>query len=232
MRLSTGFIASEEVIASLSWSHRWTLCEDIGGTVLANTTTQRTLTNFCDVRDDPNLLRFCDRFHLSDPYRVPFRGDFKLAANYPLPYSIMLSANFTSSPGRPEANFSPVDELLPIDWNLTRTTRYTAADCVAPRPCTAGAPVVPGMVQTGLVVQLAPAGTTRFMERQNQINLSVKKTLRISRLEYAPEFDLFNVLNADTVVAERSSNYETPAYGLPSRVLIGRLMRLAVRVKW
>ena len=33
MRLSTGFIASEEVIASLSWSHRWTLCEDIGGTV-------------------------------------------------------------------------------------------------------------------------------------------------------------------------------------------------------
>ena len=76
------------------------------------------------------------------------------------------------------------------------------------------------------------AGTTRFMERQNQINFSVKKTWRISRIEYAPEFDLFNVLNADTVVAERSANYGTPAYGLPSRVLIGRLMRLAVRVKW
>ena len=203
-----------------------------GGTILANSTTQRTLTNSCDVRDDPNLLRFCDRFQLPDPYRVPFRGDFKVAANYPLPYGVMLSANFTSSPGRPEANFSPVDELLPINWNLTRTTRYTAADCVAPRRCTPDALVVPGMVQTGLVVQLTPSGTTRFMERQNQINVSVKKTLRIGGISYAPEFDLFNLLNADTVVAERSANYGTSVYGLPSRVLVGRLVRLAVRMKW
>jgi hypothetical protein len=144
----------------------------------------------------------------------------------------MLSVNFTSSPGRPEANFSPVDELLPINWNLTRTTRYTAADCVAPRPCTPGALVIPGMVQTGLVVALVPAGTTRFMERQNQLNFSVKKTLRFNNVEYAPEFDLFNVMNADTIIAERSSNFGTSVYGTPSRVLVGRLVRLAVRMKW
>jgi hypothetical protein len=203
-----------------------------GGTVLANSTTQRTLSNFCDVRDDPNLLRYCDRFNLPDSYQVPFRSDFKLAANYPLPYGVLVSANFTSSPGRPEANFSAVDEILPINWNLTRTTRYTAADCVAPRPCTPGALVVPGMVLTGLVVPLTPSGTVRFMERQNQINFSVKKTMRFGGVEYAPEFDMFNALNADTIVAERSANYGTAAYGAPSRVLVGRLIRLAVRVKW
>jgi hypothetical protein len=70
------------------------------------------------------------------------------------------------------------------------------------------------------------------MERQNQINFSVKKTLRLGGIEYAPEFDLFNLMNADTIVAERSANYGTPAYGLPARVLIGRLVRLAVRMKW
>jgi hypothetical protein len=202
-----------------------------GGTILANTTTQRTLSNYCDVSDDPNLLRFCDRFNLPEPYHVPWRTDFKLAANYQLPYRVMVSGNFTSAPGRPEANFSPVDELLPVNWSLARTTRYTAADC-ASRPCTAGDLVVPGMVQTGMVVQLVPAGTTRFMERQNQLNFSVKKMLRVRRVEWSPEFDVFNMTNADTVVSERSANYGTAAYGQPSRVLIGRLMRLAIRVKW
>ena len=30
-----------------------------GGTILANTATQRGITNTCDQRDDPNKLRFC-----------------------------------------------------------------------------------------------------------------------------------------------------------------------------
>ena len=56
--------------------------------------------------------------------------------------------------------------------------------------------------------------------------------VRFGGVEYAPEFDLFNALNADTIVAERSANYGTAAYAAPSRVLVGRLIRLAVRVKW
>jgi hypothetical protein len=56
--------------------------------------------------------------------------------------------------------------------------------------------------------------------------------LRVRRVEWSPEFDVFNMTNADTVVSERSANYGTAAYGQPSRVLIGRLMRLAIRVKW
>ena len=37
-----------------------------GGTVITSITTQRMLTRECDVIDDPNELRFCDRFNLPD----------------------------------------------------------------------------------------------------------------------------------------------------------------------
>jgi hypothetical protein len=202
-----------------------------GGRVMANSTTQRSLTDTCDIRDDPNLLRFCDRFNLPEPYRIGFRSDLKIAASYPVLYGIMLSATFTSSPGRNEGNVVPVDELLPINWNLTRTSRYTAEDC-AGRPCTAGALVIPNMVQTGLVLPLAPAGSVRFLETQNQLDVSVRRAFRAGRLEWSPELDIYNALNADTVVSERSANYGTAAYGVPSNILIGRLLRLAVRMKW
>lgn len=204
-----------------------------GGRILASTTTQRTLSNTCDAgRDDPNLLRFCDRFNLPSPYSVPFRTDFKFAGSYTLPFGVQVSADFTSEPGRNETNVTAVDELLPINWNLTRSTRYTAADCAGGRPCTAGALVVPGMVQTGLVLPLVPAGTVRFLPRENLLNFSIKKIFRTRGVEWAPELDLFNALNADTITAERSANYETSTYGLPARVLNARLPRVAVRIKW
>jgi hypothetical protein len=202
-----------------------------GGTILANTTTQRSLLDRCDIRDDPNLLRFCDRFNLPGDYRVPFRTDFKVAASHPVLYKVMVSAVFTSTPGRPEGNVVGVDELLPINWNVTRTTRYTAADC-AGRPCTPGDLVVPGLVQTALVIPLAPPGVARFPERQNQLDFSVRRTFVVNRLQITPEFDLYNALNADTVISERSANYGTAAYAAPSGILLGRLMRLAMRVRW
>ncbi|MGE3510760.1 MAG: hypothetical protein AB7N65_17945, partial [Vicinamibacterales bacterium] len=202
-----------------------------GGTLLVNSTTQRTLTDSCDVRDDPNLLRFCDRFNLPDAYRIPFRSDFKVAFSYPVWQGIQTSVVFTSSPGRQEGNIIPIDEQLPINWNLTRTTRYTAADC-ANRPCTAGALVIPNMVQTSIVLPLVPAGSTRYLERQNQLDVSLRRSFQVRGIEWTPEFDVYNALNADTVTSERSTFFGTAAYATPSAVLLGRLMRLAIRMKW
>jgi hypothetical protein len=203
-----------------------------GGTILANATSQRTLTRTCDAaRDDPNLLRFCDRFNLPAGFNIGFKTDFKIAASYPVAFGIQLSADFTSVPGRPEANIAAVDELLPINWLVTPTTRYTVADCTG-RPCTAGALVIPNMVQSQLVLPLTPPGTARFFERQNQLNFSVRKIFRTRGVEWSPELDLFNALNADTVIAERSANYETAAFAVPSRILIGRLPRIALRINW
>ncbi len=163
---------------------------------------------------------------------VPFRSDLKLAGSYPLPFwGIQLSATFTSEPGRTTGNLVTADELLPISWLITRTTRYTAAQC-AGRPCTPGALVVPGLVESSITVPLVPAGTERFLERQHQLNISVRKTFRAGRVEYGAEIDLYNVLNADTVLNVVSNNFGTPSYDVPSQVLPGRLPRLAVRLKW
>jgi len=118
-----------------------------------------------------------------------------------------------------------------MSWNITRTTRYTEAQC-AGQPCTAGALVVPGLVQTALVIPLGPAGTERRMERQNQLNFGVRKVFQAGRVQYAAELDLYNALNADTVYGMSSDNFGTAAYSVPSQILLGRLPRVAVRMKW
>jgi hypothetical protein len=202
-----------------------------GGTVLMSTTTQRSRTDECDQRDDPNLLRFCNRFDLPTLYQaVDYKSDFKLSGSYPLGWGLQVSANYSSMPGS-VAQTGRIDERYPVDWNITRTTRYTAAQC-AGLPCTPGALVVPGMVQTSLVVPLAPAGTERRMERQHQLNLGGRKIFRAGRAEYSVEVNLFNALNADTIYGVSSNNFGTAAYTVPSQIIQGRLPRLGFRVKW
>jgi hypothetical protein len=203
-----------------------------GGRILGSTTAQRTLTMTCDQVDDPNLLRFCDRGNLPAPYQgVSFKRDFKVAAMHQLPGDIQVSGKFTSYPGRLEGDLVRVDEVLPLNWNIARTTRYTEADC-AGRPCTAGALVIPGLVQSSLVIPLAPAGTERQLARLNQLDLGVEKTFRMRGVEYHAQLQIFNALNANTVLAERSSNYGTAVFGVPSEILQGRMPRASVEIRW
>ena len=203
-----------------------------GGKIITSSTIQRTITATCDQRDDPNNLRFCDRGNIPGPYNgVALKSDFKVSGNYPLPARMMLSAKFTSYPGRPEGDLVRVDEILPINWNISRTTRYTASDC-AGRPCTPGALVVPGLVQSSLVVPLAPPGTERQLPRLNQLDFGVEKTFLARGVSYRAQLQLFNVLNANTILNERSANFGTPTFGVPSEILQGRMPRLSLEVKW
>ena len=202
-----------------------------GGVLLASTTTGRSLLDECDV-DDPNELRFCDRFAIQTPYDgVDFKSDFKLAMSYPLPGGVQLSANYTSMPGRRITNIAEVDKELPMEWRISRSTRYTEAGC-AGQSCTAGALVIPNMVLASLTVPLAPDGTLHKLERQNQLNFGVKKIFSVGDSEYHAEFNFYNALNNDTVLAVRSNLYGTSTYDQPSSIMLGRLMRMALRVKW
>lgn len=219
-----------------------------GGMVMFSSVTERTMTRLCDAGimagvpdaakgtpDDPNLQRFCDRFNLPDEYHVPFLTMIKLSGSYPLPYGFRVGATYTDQPGRGN-QLIDVNTLLPIDWLISPTTRYTAEQC-AGKPCTAGALVVPNMVQANIRVPLVPSGTIRRLERQRQVNLSVRKTFRTGRVNYSAEFDLYNVLNADTVLnlvqtSTQYAGYGTASYDVPASVLAGRLPRLALRMNW
>lgn len=124
-----------------------------------------------------------------------------------------------------------IDELLPITWNIARTTRYTAEQCVG-RPCTANALVVPNMTEAAILVPLAPSGTERFLERQNQLDLGLRKSIKFRNMDWNLQFDVFNALNADTIVGVRSDNFGTTAYGQPSAVVQGRIPRIGLQMKW
>ena len=206
-----------------------------GGILLGSLNIERVLTNECDQPDNPNLLRFCDRNNLPAPYNpVSWDRNFKLSGSHPLGWGVQASAKFTSMVGRGVDNVVRFGEDRPILWNISRTTRYTAAGC-AGRPCTPGALVIPGLVESSLVVPLAPPGTERWFPRVNQLDLGVDKTFKARGAEYHAKFELFNTLNSDVEIGDRTdpgSNYGTPSYGVPTNILQGRLPRLSVQIKW
>jgi hypothetical protein len=214
-----------------------------GGMLLFSSSTERTMTRTCDVGsaaaipdapkgtpDDPNLQRFCDRFDLPAEYRVPWQSGFKLSGSYQLPFRVQASATYTDQPGR-GGQLVDINTLLPINWLISQSTRYTAEQCSG-RPCTPNALVVPNMVLSSITVALVPSGTVRLLERQRQLNLGVRKQFRTGRLTYAAEFDLYNALNADTVLNVVSNNFGTASYDVPSSVLPGRMPRIALRLQW
>ena len=210
-----------------------------GGTLFGSVTTQRMTTNDCADTDDPNLLRFCDRGNIDSPYRsVPFITDFKFAGNYKLPAGIGASFSFVSN--KDKGTFLNNGRGLNVNWLLSRTTTYTAAGC-AGRPCQAGAPVVPSLIASSLSVPLAPSGTERFLPRLNQLDLSLRKTFSVGGVQYDTRVDVFNALNVDTWLNERSQNYDTPTYGLPGNsdgflappgIIVGRIPRVALQMRW
>ena len=205
--------------------------------ILATSSTERTMTRLCDVgimrRHSGRAQRHAGR---SEPaallrsvqpagrYQVPFQTALKFSGSYPVPFGIQVSATFTDQPGR-GGQLIDINTLLPITWLISRTTRYTAEQC-AGRPCTAGDLVIPGLVQNSVTIPLVPSGTVRLLERQRQLNIGVRKTFRTGRVSYGAEFDLYNALNADTVLSVVSNNFGTASYDVPQTVLAGRMPRI------
>jgi hypothetical protein len=92
--------------------------------------------------------------------------------------------------------------------------------------------VIPSLVQSSLVIPLAPAGTERQLPRLNQLDLGIEKTFRMRSVEYHAQLQIFNALNANTVLAERSSNFGTAVFGVPSEILQGRMPRASLEIRW
>lgn len=199
-----------------------------GGTVFGGATTERSIRVACDLggtgtfpsngftgQDDPNTLRFCDQRSLG----LPWRTQLKLSGTYPLWRGIKVSGVVQSYAGRSlsDTNTTPAS---PTVWRITQTTRY--AD---------GTLVVPGLTQTTLLVPLVAPGR-EFLDRVNQVDLSLAKWFAVGRARIQGQVDLFNAFNRSPVLDVRSSDFGTSAYLQPSRVLQGRLVRLGAQVTW
>jgi hypothetical protein len=199
-----------------------------GGTLFGGATTERSIRVACDLggtgtfpsntftgQDDPNTLRFCDQRSLG----LPWRTQLKLTGTYPLWRGIKLSGVVQSYAGRAisDTNTTPAS---PTVWRITQTTRY--AD---------GTLVVPGLAQTTLLVPLVAPGR-EFLDRVNQVDLSLAKWFAVGRARIQGQVDLFNAFNRSPVLDVRSTDFGTSAYLQPSRTLQGRLVRLGAQVTW
>ena len=142
----------------------------------------------------PRTEAYCD-------IKPPFQPQVKLLGAYPLPWwGVQTSVTFQSLRG-PQILASYVatnDVIAPeLGRNLASGTAATAT------------------------IDLIPPGTT-FIERLYQADVRVTKSFRFGRNKVLANFDLYNALNASTILTENTRfgpNWRQPTYILPGRLV-------------
>lgn len=177
-----------------------------GGLFNGGVSTGQTAFDNCVVVDSPQL-QFC-RNHL------PWAGQtqVKMSAAYPLPGDFQVSAVFQNLPG------------IGILANATYTNAQVApslgrnlANCpTATGPCTAT-----------VTVSLIEPNTQRE-DRLNQIDLRLTKALNFWKSRLQMNFDIYNLLNANTILIE---NFNYGATWLrPTQILSARLFKVGAQL--
>ena len=78
-------------------------------------------------------------------------------------------------------------------------------------------------------VQLRAPGTDYF-EYWTQVDIAIRKIFRIGDIEYSGQMDIYNLMNNNSVLSDNDT-YGSALF-TPTSVLQGRMMRLALQVKW
>ncbi|MFN7981785.1 MAG: carboxypeptidase regulatory-like domain-containing protein [Vicinamibacterales bacterium] len=199
-------------------------------TVFGGWSNDRLITITCD-QYDPNKLRFCDQSgktfqEYGKTSTPPFRNDFKIAGNYPLPYGLEVSAVFMSYAGKGNS-YTAQDPSLGVYWSVPASVfpngQRTRVVTSAPILLAAG-----GQTQAPGVNLIAP--NTKFQGRWNQLDLSAKRTFRFGSKEFQGQFAVFNVTNGNVVLQEVQTFGAT--LGQPQNFLQARMMRLALMINF
>jgi hypothetical protein len=169
-------------------------------------TGNRNVQVTCDTVN-PNSYRFCDqsgglRQENGQNLTIPFRHDLKLNGFYRLPADL-------------QANFA---------WQ-----NYAGAPSTVNYPVPAAAFAVVGGRTQAVTVPLVSPGT-RYLSRWNQLDLGVRKNVKLRTTEVSLHLDVFNALNASSVLGEVQTF--GPSLGQPTEILQGRFARIATTVKF
>ena len=71
---------------------------------------------------------------------------------------------------------------------------------------------------------------TNFFDYWTQVDIALRKIIRFGNYETSVQADIYNLMNASVIVDENDA-YGS-GYARPSRLLQGRLLRLALQLKW
>lgn len=179
-----------------------------GANVFGGWTTDRLVRWACDT-NDANLLRFCDE----RDFGLPFRHDFKLSGNIPLPWDFQFSGIFMSYAGT--NNLTNPDGSSP---------QYLRVNWVP------AASVFPNGQRTQVVtVNLLEPGQ-EYGERWTQVDLQFKRNFRFNNKQLMGEFNIYNALNNNTVLTQ-NQNFGA-ALNQPLTILQGRIYRATVQFKF
>ena len=111
--------------------------------------------------------RFCDQGQLD----VPFRHEFKLSGNYPLPFGVDFAAVLQAYPGLPRViTWQPAASLFPG-----------------------------GRTNAETIILNAPG--TLFLPRYTQLDVNFRKIFRRGNKRFSLQLDLFNALNGNALWA-------------------------------
>jgi len=126
---------------------------------------------------------------------------FNLSGSYMTPFwDIMFAAKYNARAGDP----------------LNRTQVFTFAN--------------PTTTQPSETVRVAPRGTDRTDTVNQFLDLRFSKRMQIGIMNLEPTLDLFNVLNANHVLAQNEALGAT--WGRPSRILTPRIIRFGVTARF
>jgi hypothetical protein len=141
----------------------------------------------------------------------PFRTTLKASAAYRLPYDFQLSGTFLSAPG------------ASVNANYTVTAALAGRTIIG---STAGA--------TTISVNLIDPNSV-FLDRRNQLDLRLGKSFRYGRTRIQGFADIFNVLNAGTVVRVNETYGSNPATNnwlAPLAIQDGRYIRFGTQLSF
>jgi hypothetical protein len=136
----------------------------------------------------------------------PFRTTFKLSGAYQLPYEFQLSGSFLATPGPSVA------------------ANYAVTAAIAGRPVvgtTAGG--------TSITVNLVEPNTV-FLDYKKQLDMRIARNFRVDRYKIQGFMDVFNVLNAGTVL--RVNETYGAAWMSPTTIMDGRYARFGIQMSF
>ena len=107
------------------------------------------------------------------------------------------------------------DPSLRVNWAVDRTTFRALT----------GQP----LTQSSITLPLNAPGT-KFLDRQNQLDIRLKRLFRVRGTTFEAQADAYNALNTGVVL----SNVQTYGSALdrPASILQGRLVRFGMQARW
>jgi hypothetical protein len=195
-----------------------------GAQFYSGSSTGHLIETMCDV-EDPNWLRFCDQ----SQYRIPWLTVLKVSGVYPVWKGISVAAvyqrlPFQSSGGDVQREYTS-SQGLPITYPVTRALvpgLTTASISCSPPPS-----VVTATPSSCTGVRLNEPGT-EYLPAVHQLDISISSSFSVGKARVRPVFDLFNALNAGTVLDQ--TNVYGPSLGDPRKLLFPRVARFGARI--